>query len=94
MVRMVHWRLGEEDIAFLNDVGVMEIKAVATKWKLSEGATRSKIHRIRERITRFQWYVNNVRALQKANPRIRKLTTKGSLEEQWKEEEHEEGYFK
>jgi len=74
------WNIGERDVEFLRDVAVMEIGLVAEKWNMKEGTARAWLHRIRQRITRCQTYVNKIRALQKAYPRIRKLTTSGRLQ--------------
>jgi hypothetical protein len=80
------WDIGERDIEFLKDVAIMEMGLVAQKWKMSDGAARAWLHRIRIRVTRCQNYVNRIRVLQKAYPRIRKFTTSGQLPEEEEEE--------
>ena len=83
----------KEDILFIQDIGKMEMKIVATKWAKilgwnplnALGNCRGKLDRIRKRIVIYQDYLNKIRTLQRTNPRIRKLTTSGALPEQEEE---------
>lgn len=88
------WSFEKNDLEFLQDIGTMEIGLVAQKWakklkwkpQKAEANTRGWLHRIRVRVTRCQNYVNKIRIMQKNNPRIRKLTTSGQLENEEEEE--------
>jgi len=71
----------ERDLDLLKDVAVKEIKAIAVERKMTETAVRAWLYRIRKRITRWQNYVNRIRALQKHSARVRKFTTAGALPE-------------
>lgn len=93
----LNWRIGKEDVEFLQDVGAMEMGLVAQKWAekkeweagKAERNCRAWLDRIRKRIIRYQGYLNKIRTLQRTNPRIRKLTTSGSLPEKDETEEEE-----
>lgn len=63
-------------------VGEESIPKVAADLKITEGAVRGRLFRIRRRIVKYQDYLNPMRSLQKANPRIRKFTTSGKLSEE------------
>jgi hypothetical protein len=88
------WAFEENDMEFLQDIARMEMGLVAQKWakklkwepQKAENNARGWLHRIRQRVTRCQNYVNKIRALQKQSPRIRKLTTSGKLPEEEEEE--------
>jgi hypothetical protein len=88
------WEFEVPDVEFLQDISRMEISLVAQKWapkmgwkpEKAEANTRGWLHRIRQRVTRCQNYVNQIRALQKQFPRIRKLTTSGQLQNSEEEE--------
>lgn len=75
-------QIGKEDIFVLKLVGENTIPKAAAALETTEGAVRARLFRIRKRITRYTWYLNNVRSLQKSNPRIRKFTTSGQLSEE------------
>lgn len=79
---MPNWKLGKKDLEFLEDIAGAEIKLVAQRRKITEGAARAWLHRIRKRIERYRWYINNIQNLQKKYPRIRKLTTRGNVREE------------
>lgn len=93
----MEWEFEKEDLLFLQDVSRMEISQVAQIWmkkkgwepEKAEANTRGWMARIRKRVSRCQHYVNNIYALQKQSPRIRKFTTSGKLQEPEREDEEE-----
>ena len=89
------WEFEQNDLKFLQDVARMEMGLVAQKWgkllgwepEKAENNARGWLHRIRIRVLRCQNYVNRMRALQKASPRVRKLTTSGEVPEEADQDE-------
>ena len=88
-----HKRTWTEDLDIIRYLEHHDVKDAALQFKTSEAAIRSWLHRIRRRIGRMQGWLNSVRSLQKRSPRVRKLTTDGSIstedialgeEEKWK----------
>lgn len=78
----LNWQIGERDIKLLEQVGRMEIKAIATERGMTQAAVLAHLHRIRARVHRYQLYLNKIRTMQRNNPRIRKFTTTGKLREE------------
>lgn len=74
--------LCKDYILLLKLVGENSIPDVARELNSTEGAVRSKLYRCRNLINNCQWFVNNVRSLQKSSARIRKFTTSGELKEE------------
>ena len=75
------WNIGKRDLVILEKVATKEIKMVATDMHMTEDAVRAHLYRVRKRIARYRWYLNNIQNLQKKYPRIRKLTTDGRIKE-------------
>jgi hypothetical protein len=79
----------KEEFEFLNDVGSSEMDIVVRKWaerkkwepEKAEKNTYAWLGRIRKRVKREQSHLNNIYALQRKSPRIRKFTTSGALPE-------------
>lgn len=78
----LNWQIGERDVRLLEEIGKQEIKAVAAKYEMTTAALYAWLRRIRQRITRYQGYLNKIRNMQRNNPRIRKFTTTGKLREE------------
>ena len=85
--RKLFFRMAQDFVLLLKLVGEEPIPKVAKDLNITEGAVRGRLFRCRQLINDSQWFLNNVRSLQKENPRIRKFTTSGALKE--KEEEGE-----
>ena len=81
------WRKGQEQIKLVKMIGEAELGLVANRLKTTEGAIRQRLYRLRLDIAFYTWFLNNIRNLQKNNPRIRKLTTSGSVTREESEEE-------
>ena len=79
-------RTWDEDIAILEYLVHHDVRDTAHEFKMTEGAVRAWLHRVRKRITHLQNRLNKIRAMQKSSPRIRKLTTDGSVVEEEEEE--------
>ena len=75
------WNIGQRDLNLLETVATKEIKIVAEQYDMTEEAVRAWLYRIRKRVARYRWYLNNLQNLQKKYPRVRKLTTDGSIKE-------------
>lgn len=69
-----------EILKFLEMCAEMELKEVAEKLGVTTNAVWQRLARSRKRIVNYQNFLNNVRSLQRRNPRFRKLTTMGTLE--------------
>lgn len=90
-MRTVHKkRTWTEDLEIIRYLDDHDVKDTAQHFKTTEGAIRAWLHRIRKRIGLLQGWLNTVRSLQKSSPRIRKLTTDGSISEEDKEMVEEE----
>lgn len=89
MRKNTKWKDGEEILTILKTVGECETGIAAQKLGFTEGALRSRLYRIRKRLEQYQWLLNNVRNMQRLNPRIRKLTTSGTLIKETGETEEE-----
>jgi hypothetical protein len=83
-------RTWAEDLEIIRYLDEHDVKDTAQHFKTTESAVRSWLHRIRKRIRLLQDWLNRVRVLQKNSPRIRKLTTDGSLSAADREMEEEE----
>lgn len=88
MQKAERWQLAQQDLRLLKYMASHSVKQAALefnrdrkeKWSDPEGAIRAWLHRIRVRIGRYQYYLNNIYALQKRSPRVRKLTISGAVE--------------
>mgnify|MGYP001583050499 FL=1 len=78
----------KKDIILLKLVGDYSIDKVAEdlsrdeRKQITDAAIRGRLYRLRKRIQQYQQFLNNVRSLQKENPRIRKFSTSGALKEE------------
>lgn len=79
--------LAKKYILLLKLVGEEQIPKVAKDLGITEGAVRGRLFRCRQLIDDCQWFLNNVRNLQKENPRIRKFSTSARLKEEMGGEE-------
>lgn len=76
------WKEHTELLEFIMD---HTFKETATHFKISEAAIRSWKYRLVNQIAETQTALNRIRTLQRISPRVRKLTTKGTIEEEEKE---------
>jgi len=63
----------KRDIEMLQKLLVKEKKIVAQEYGLTLRGIDSWLHRIRERRREFQWYLNNLYAIEKRDPRMKKI---------------------
>jgi len=76
----------DDDLKLLEFLVDHDVKDVGRKFTMANGrpmtetAARSWLYRIRKRISRLNLFVGRLRTLQRNSPRIRKLTTDGSVE--------------
>jgi len=68
------------DIEMLQKLLIKEKKIVAEEYGLSLRGLDSWLHRIRERRRQFQWYLNKILAIEKRNPRMKKILLSAKLE--------------
>jgi len=81
----------ERDIDMLEKLAVTEKKAIANEYHLTLRGLDSWLHRIRERRREFQWYINKILAIERRNPRLRKILLSAKMEKEEEEEEEEFG---
>ena len=65
----------------LQKLSEMEKKMVAEEYGLTLRGIDSWLHRIRERRREFQWYLNSLLAIERRNPRMKKILLSAKLEE-------------
>jgi len=75
----------EDDLILLEFLVDHDVKDVGQKFRMANGqpltetAARSWLYRVRKRISRINRFTGRLRTLQRISPRIRKLTTDGSV---------------
>lgn len=74
-----------KDIKMLQALAVAEKKIIASEYHLTMRGLDSWLHRIRERRKDNRWYENNLLAIERRNPRMRKILLSAKLpeEEEW-----------
>ena len=83
-------RTWDECIEILAYLEQHDMRDAAQQFHMTIGALNSWLFRLRRRITQTQTKLNMIRSMQKRSPRIRKITTDGSIRAVEKEEEEEE----
>jgi hypothetical protein len=71
------WEDHQKLLEYLSDHSV---KQASHQFKLTEGAIRNRLYTIRNRLSHEQAAINRIRTLQRISARVRKYTTKGSIE--------------
>lgn len=85
MVKTIRKRTLEDDLNLLEFLVDHDVKDVGQRFKMNDGrpmtetAARSWLYRVRKRISRINTFTGRLRTLQRISPRIRKLTTDGSV---------------
>ena len=83
----MEWLLGKRDIEMLQALCEKEPALVAQKFKISTDALNSWVARVRLRKARYQWWLNNVLAIEKRCPHVKRrllpARRKRKEEEEW-----------
>jgi len=77
----------EDELKLLDYLMHHSIKDASVLFKISEGACRQWLYRIRKKIMAGQAYLNRIRTMQRISSRVRKLTTSADYEPEPKEDE-------